>query len=56
MKTEVIVKRPFLGGEIEQKSKSGMFNATDLVGIVNRKRLNDGKAAMCAIIFSIGSN
>ncbi len=38
MKTEVIIKRPFLGGQISQKSKSGMFNATELVKIANTKR------------------
>ncbi len=38
MKTEVIVSRPFMGHEINQKSKSGMFDATGLVKIANIKR------------------
>lgn len=38
MKTEVILHRPFMGSTVEQRSKSGMFNATDLVKIANIKR------------------
>lgn len=38
MKTEVILSRPFMGSFIEQKSKTGMFNATDLTKIANTKR------------------
>lgn len=38
MKTEVILKRPFMGGEISQKSKSELFSATDLIRIGNLKR------------------
>jgi len=38
MKTEVILKRPFMGGEISQKSKSELFSATDLIRIGNIKR------------------
>lgn len=38
MKTEVIVQRPFFHGTVGQKSKSGMFNATDMVYIGNEKR------------------
>lgn len=38
MKTEVIMKRPFMGSEIRQKSKTGMMSATDLVRVGNIKR------------------
>ena len=38
MKTEVVLKRKFMGGEISQRSKSSMFSATDLVRIGNIKR------------------
>jgi hypothetical protein len=38
MKTEVILERPFMGYIIRQKSKTSMFNATDLVKIANVKR------------------
>lgn len=38
MKTEVVLKRVFLTGEVRQKSKSGLFCATDLVMIGNKKR------------------
>lgn len=38
MITQVIVKRPFLGSEISQESKSNLFSATDLVKIINKKR------------------
>ena len=38
MKTEVILKRPFMGSEIRQKSKSELFSATDLSKIGNKKR------------------
>jgi hypothetical protein len=38
MKTEVILHRPFMGSEVQQKSKSGLFNATGLVKIANVKR------------------
>lgn len=44
MKTEVILKRAFMGSEISQKSKSGMFNATDLVKIANIKRKEIGQS------------
>ena len=38
MKTQVILKRPFMGYEISQQSKSGLFSATDLIRIGNVKR------------------
>lgn len=38
MKTQVILKRPFMGGEVSQESKSNLFSATDLVKIGNIKR------------------
>jgi len=38
MKTQVIMKRGLFGAEIEQQSKTGFFNATDLVRIGNRWR------------------
>lgn len=44
MKTEVILKRSFMGGEIRQKSKCAFFNATDLVKIANSKRRDLGKS------------
>lgn len=43
MKTEVILKRPFLTGEISQKSKSGLFSVNDLVNVANQKRRELGK-------------
>lgn len=43
MKTEVVLKRPFLTGEVSQKSKSGLFNVNDLVNIANQKRRELGK-------------
>ena len=39
MKTQVIMKRPFMGSEISQQSDTSMFSATDLVRVVNRKRI-----------------
>ena len=42
MKTEVILKRPFMNGEVSQLSKSGYFNANDLVKIGNIKRRQEG--------------
>jgi hypothetical protein len=42
METEVIVKRPLLGMEIRQKSKSGYFNANDLLNVGNRWRIEQG--------------
>lgn len=45
MNTEVILKRPFMGLEISQKSKSGLFSATDLVKIGNAKRKELGLAS-----------
>ena len=44
MKTEVILSRPFMGSEIEQKSKTGMFNATSLIKIANIKRRELGQS------------
>jgi hypothetical protein len=44
MKTEVVMKRELFGGEISQKSKSGMFSATDLVRAGNRHRIINGQA------------
>ena len=38
MKTEVTLERPFMGMAVKQRSKSGMFSATDLVKIGNIKR------------------
>lgn len=38
MKTEVTLSRPFMGSFIEQRSKSGLFNATSLIKIANIKR------------------
>lgn len=43
MKTEVILSRDFLTGVVRQKSKSGMFSATDLVKYANIKRFELGK-------------
>lgn len=43
MKTEVILKRPFLTGEVSQKSKTGLFNVNDLVNVANLKRRELGK-------------
>jgi len=42
MKTEVIMKREFLGSEISQKSKSEFLSATDLLKIGNKWRLDNG--------------
>lgn len=42
MKTEVILKRPFLDGEVSQLSKCGYFNANELVKIGNVKRRKEG--------------
>jgi hypothetical protein len=44
MKTEVIISRPFMGSLIEQKSKTGMFNATNLIKIANTKRKELGQS------------
>lgn len=44
MKTEVIMSRPFMGSEIHQKSKSGFFNATSFVKLMNVKRHELGKS------------
>lgn len=44
MKTEVIMSRPFMGGQIQQKSKSGFFNATEFVKLMNIKRNELGKS------------
>lgn len=38
MNTSVIMKRELFGSEIEQQSKTGFFNATDLVKIGNKWR------------------
>ena len=38
MKTQVLMKRELFGAEIEQQSKTGFFNATDLVKIGNKWR------------------
>lgn len=38
MKTEVTLYRPFMGGQVRQKSKSELLSATDLVKIGNVKR------------------
>ena len=45
MKTEVILSRPFMGSVIEQKSKSGLFNATSLIKVANIKRKELGQSA-----------
>jgi len=42
MKTEVVMKRELWGQQISQKSKSGMFSATDLVRAGNRFRITQG--------------
>ena len=42
MKTEVILKRELLGGEISQKSKSEYFSATDLFRVGNKWRSLNG--------------
>ena len=42
MKTEVILKRELLGGEISQKSKSEYFSATDLIRVGNKWRSLNG--------------
>ncbi|MCP4054569.1 MAG: KilA-N domain-containing protein [Mesoflavibacter sp.] len=44
MKTEVVMSRPFMGGEVQQKSKSGFFNATAFVKLMNIKRHELGKS------------
>lgn len=44
MKTEVIMTRPFMGGQIQQKSKSGFFNVTEFVKLMNIKRSELGKS------------
>lgn len=38
MKTEVILQREILTGVVKQKSKSGMFSASDLVRVANIRR------------------
>jgi hypothetical protein len=38
MKTQVLMKRVLFGSEIEQQSKTGFFNASDLVKIGNKWR------------------
>lgn len=45
MKTEVIVKRPFMGFQIRQKSKSELMSATDLVKVGNIKRSEVGQGS-----------
>ena len=45
METQVLMKRPFFGHEISQQSKSGLFNASELVRICNMKRAEVGKSA-----------
>ncbi len=45
MKTEVVIKRPFVGYEIRQKSKSGLLCVTDLVRVGNIKRKELGLEA-----------
>lgn len=42
MKTEVIMKRELLGGQIRQRSKSEFFSVNDLVEIGNLWRLSNG--------------
>lgn len=42
MKTEVVLKRPFFGHEVRQKSKSSLMSATDLVRVGNIKRAELG--------------
>ena len=42
MQTEVVLKRPLLGFEVRQKSKSGYFNANDLLNVGNRWRIEQG--------------
>ena len=44
MKTEVILKRKLYTGMVRQKSKSGMFNASDLAKIANEKRKEIGRS------------
>ena len=41
MKTEVTMIRKFLSGEVGQKSKSGFYNATELIRLGNKVRLNN---------------
>ncbi len=57
MKTQVVMKRPFMGGEISQQSKTEMFSATDLTKIINRKRRELEKPAfnMSAYLKTKGS-
>lgn len=43
MKTQVIMKRPFMGSEISQQSNTSMFSATDLVRVINTKRRELGR-------------
>lgn len=45
MKTQVLMKRQFFGHEISQQSKTGLFNASELVRICNMKRAEVGKSA-----------
>ncbi len=42
MKTQVIMKRELFGHEIKQQSKTGFFNATDLVKVGNKWRVSRG--------------
>lgn len=46
MKTEVILKRELLGGEISQKSKSEFFSATDLFIVGNKWRASNGMSLL----------
>jgi hypothetical protein len=39
MKTEVVMRRSILGGEVSQKSKSGFLSATDLIKTGNKWRV-----------------
>ena len=42
METEVVLKRPLLGFEVRQKSKSGYFSTNDLLNVGNRWRIENG--------------
>lgn len=46
METKVLVKRPFLGGEVSQDSKNFFLSATEIVRAGNKWRLDNGKNEM----------
>lgn len=46
MVTEVIMQRELLGDFVRQKSKSGFFNANDLMRVGNKWRANNSKTIL----------